>query len=117
MEIKGPSLGGVNLGPVKPNGVDTPPPPAESAASTVEAPANGPPEAMKQVVAGYTKADLDDNGKLDTLMRGSIRALIDGQSGVTGQLSDAGKQQITDWMMSDPAMSSRIRTFLERILD
>lgn len=68
------------------------------------------------VVGQYRKADLKDPDKLEAMIQGSVKELIDLGLGGQASLSDTQKAQIGDFIGSDPIMRRQIEKYLERML-
>jgi hypothetical protein len=64
----------------------------------------------------YRKADLKDPAKLEAMIQGSVKELIDAGIGGQTSLSHSQKQHIGDWMGGDPMLRRQIEKYLERVL-
>jgi hypothetical protein len=74
------------------------------------------PGTVSGTLAQFGRAALGDPAKLDEMVRASVSDLIDAGQIVTGQLTGAQKQSLTDFLSGDPLMRQQIETYLRKVL-
>ncbi|MGH9720240.1 MAG: hypothetical protein ACRD8O_08510 [Bryobacteraceae bacterium] len=79
-------------------------------------PSAAPTPGLESVTSRFSKADLNDPAKLETMVRSSVDELINAQFGGQPPLTEAQKAQIGDFMSSDPLIRRQIERYLERVL-
>lgn len=65
----------------------------------------------------FTKRDLDDSTKLDSIFSSAVRELMLDKMPQGLQLGEANKQFLTDWMAKDPVIQGKLMGFLRKVLD
>jgi hypothetical protein len=86
------------------------------AKSKLQAGGAEPPQAGLAIVAGHSKADLQDPEKLEKMVRASVSELIDNAQNVTGPLADSQKASLLEFLSGDPAVRRDIETYLRKVL-
>ena len=83
--------------------------------SETEPLASGQPGAG--VTAQFQKADLQDPAKVDQMLSQCAGDLLQSAlGGVKGQMPQADKQFLTDWLQNDPSIRGKLMNYLERVL-
>jgi hypothetical protein len=73
--------------------------------------------AVQELKSLFTKRDLDDSGKLDSVLNCAVRKLMLDELPQSAQLGESDKQFLADWMSKDPVILGKLMSFLRRILD
>ena len=73
--------------------------------------------AVSALKSRFTKRDLEDSTKLDSILSCAVRELMLDEMPQGLQLGEAHKQFLTDWMAKDPAIQAKLMGFLRRVLD
>jgi len=69
-----------------------------------------------QVITQFDKSALSDPQKVDTMIRACASELIDSGQNVTGTLSIADKQVLSDFLSADPCFRQQVETYLQKAL-
>jgi hypothetical protein len=73
--------------------------------------------AVKELKGLYSKRDLDDSAKLDSVLNTAARKLMLDELPQAAQLGESDKKFLADWMAKDPVIQGKLMGFLRRILD
>jgi hypothetical protein len=73
--------------------------------------------AVQELKSLFTKRDLDDSGKLDSVLNCAVRKLMLDELPQSAQLGESDKKFLADWMAKDPVIQGRLMSFLRGILD
>ena len=73
--------------------------------------------AVRELKSRFSKRDLDDKTKLDSILNCAVRELMLGELPQGLQLGENDKRFLTDWMAKDPMIQEKLMSFLRRILD
>lgn len=68
------------------------------------------------VISQFKRSELEDPKKLDSMVRACVSELVESEQHLTGPLSAADKQALTDFLSSDPLMRRQIETYLRKVL-
>ena len=74
------------------------------------------PTKSLQVVSQFDKSALSDPQKVDTMIRACASELIDSGQKVTGPLSRADQQVLSDFLSADPCFRQQVETYLQKVL-
>ena len=69
-----------------------------------------------EAAAQFTKSQLSDAGKLESMIRACASELIDSGQKFTGPLSAADKQAVQNFLSTDPCFRQRVESYLQKIL-
>jgi hypothetical protein len=73
--------------------------------------------AVRELKSRFSKHDLDDNTKLDSILNCAVRELMLDKLPQGLQLGESHKQFLTAWMAKDPVIQAKLMPLLRRILD
>jgi len=73
--------------------------------------------AVSALKSRFSKSDLEDSAKLDSILNSAVRELMVDQLPQAQQLGEADKQFLTNWMLKDPLILGRLMNLLKNILD
>jgi hypothetical protein len=73
--------------------------------------------AVNVLKSRFTKHDLDDSTKLDSILSFTVRELMLDKMPQGLQLGESHKQFLTDWMTKDPVIQKKVTDFLRKVLD
>ena len=119
MEIKPPGTGKPTFDPSQsPGGVDPKTAKFEGKLQRTSdgSPASLPP-ALSAFKSRFTKTDLEDSSKLDSIFKSAARELMVDQLPQAAQLGEADKQMLADYMSQDPVIQGKLLGLLRKILD
>jgi hypothetical protein len=74
------------------------------------------PTKSLQVITQFDKSALSDPQKVDTMIRACASELIDSGQNVTGPMSTADKQALSDFLSADPCFRQQVETYLQKVL-
>lgn len=110
--FQGAPIGSTNDEPVKPDLASQP-----AQLRAVQQPTDSVPvQPGLQAVTQLNKAIFQDPDKFDAAVHSCISELIDAGSSITGPLSTAEKQSLTDFLSNDPTMRRQVEGFLRKAL-
>ena len=81
-----------------------------------EAETSAPSPGLSGVATRFSKLDLQDPEKLESIIQSSVKELLDTEFGQQFGLSEAQRAQIGNWMGGDPMLRRQIERYLERVL-
>jgi hypothetical protein len=74
------------------------------------------PTPLQRVASQFTKEDLRNPDKVDTVLRSAVDELILNSCSNVAAISEPGRRLLSDWLASDPIVRGRLRSYLEKIL-
>ncbi len=77
-----------------------------------------PPSATKtlKAVDQFSRSELSDPAKLDSMIRACASELIDSGQNLAGRLSVTDKQAVENFLSSDPSFRQQIESYLQKAL-
>ena len=72
---------------------------------------------ISELKSRFSKSDLEDSTKLDSILNYTIRELMLGQLPQALQLGESDKQVLVDFMSKEPPIQEKVMSFLRRVLD
>ena len=73
--------------------------------------------AVNELKGLFSKRDLDDSAKLDSVLNTAARKLMLDELPQAAQLGESDKKFLADWMAKDPVIRGKLMSFLRGILD